>query len=102
LEPAVNNTAENSRIARQPDVSHFDKLPDKALIAVKALAAVLDKGISTVWRNTHTDPDFPQPIRLSAGCTRFMVGDIRAYLAKKVAASAAPKRHQRTKGQVAK
>jgi prophage regulatory protein len=60
----------------------------------------LGKGVSTAWRDVRTDPDFPKPIRLSAGCTRFKVGDIRAYLAKKVNASAKPKRSQRMKGQV--
>ena len=84
----------------RPDVSHFDKLPDAALIAIRALAAVLGKGVSTAWRDVRNDPDFPKPIRLSTGCTRFKVGDIRAYLAKKASASAKPKRSQRKKGQV--
>lgn len=75
---------------RRPDVSHFDTLPDAALIAVKAMAAVLGKGVSTAWRDVHNDPDFPKPIRLSPGCTRFRVGDIRAYLTKKAAASQRP------------
>lgn len=84
-----------------PDVSHFDQLPDTALVPIRALAAVMGKGVSTAWRNTQNDPDFPRPIRMSAGCTRFKVGDIRAYLAKKAAASARPVRKQRLKGQVA-
>lgn len=84
----------------RPDVSNFDKLPDAALIAIRALAAVMGKGVSTVWRDVRNDPDFPKPIRLSAGCTRFKVGDIRTYLAKKTSASAKPKRTQRMKGQV--
>lgn len=75
------------KAAATPDVSHFDKLPDAALIAIKALATVLGKGVSTAWRDIKNDPDFPQPIRLGAGCTRFKVGDIRAYLAKKTSAS---------------
>ncbi len=93
-------TAPTPQTPARPDVSHFDKLPDAALIAIRALAAVLGKGVSTAWRDVRTDPDFPKPIRLSAGCTRFKVGDIRAYLAKKVNASAKPKRSQRMKGQV--
>ena len=84
----------------RPDVSHFDKLPDAALISIRALAAVLGKGVSTAWRDVRNDPDFPKPIRLSAGCTRFRVGDIRTYMANKVSASAKPKRGQRMKGQV--
>ena len=86
---------------KRPDVSHFDKLPDAALIAIAALAAIMGKGVSTAWRDIRNDPDFPKPIRLSAGCTRFRVGDIRQYLAGKADASAKPKRTQRMKGKVA-
>lgn len=86
---------------KRPDVSHFDKLPNAALIAINALAAVMGKGVSTAWRDIRNDPDFPKPIRLSAGCTRFRVGDIRQYLAGKADASAKPKRTQRVKGKVA-
>ncbi len=85
----------------RPDISHFDNLPDAAMISVKALATVVEKGISTVWRNCQQDPDFPKPIRLGPGCTRFKVGDIRLYLAMKTGASIKPKRAQRLKGQVA-
>lgn len=85
--------------APRPDISHFDKLPDAAMISIKALATVVDKGISTVWRNCQQDPDFPRPIRLGPGCTRFKVGDIRAYLAVKASAPIKPKRARRTKGQ---
>jgi predicted DNA-binding transcriptional regulator AlpA len=70
----------NPNARKRPDVSHFDNLPDAALIAINALAAVLGKGVSTAWRDIRNDPDFPKPIRLSAGCTRFRVGDIRQYL----------------------
>ena len=83
----------------RPDVSHFDGLPDAAVISVKALAVVLDQGISTVWRKCLMEPDFPQPIRLGPGCTRFNVGHIRTYLAAKADKSAKPKRSKRLKGQ---
>lgn len=98
IAPAVHH---NPEPVRRVDISHFDKLPDAAMISVKALATVVDKGVSTVWRNCQQDPDFPKPIRLGPGCTRFKVGDIRAYLAVKAGASSKPKRAQRTKGQVA-
>ncbi len=84
-----------------PDVSHFDKLPDAALIAIGGLAAVLSKGVSTVWRDVQNDPDFPRPIRLGVGCTRFSVGDIRAYVTKKANDPVKPKRFDRSKGLVA-
>ena len=85
--------------APRPDISHFDNLPGAAMISVKALATVMEKGISTVWRNCQQDPDFPRPIRLGPGCTRFKVSDIRAYLAVKASAPIKPKRARRTKGQ---
>jgi predicted DNA-binding transcriptional regulator AlpA len=99
--PAVNDATTRSPEPcqpKRPDVSHFDKLPDAALIAIAALAAVMGKGVSTAWRDIRNDPDFPKPIRLSPGCTRFRVGDIRAYLSKKAASSHKPKRAQRVKG----
>ena len=98
IAPAVTPAPEP---ARRVDISHFDKLPDAAMISVKALATVVAKGVSTVWRNCQQDPDFPKPIRLGPGCTRFKVGDIRAYLAAKASASSMPKRKQRKKGRVA-
>lgn len=85
---------------RTPNVSHFDTLPNAANISIKAFAAVNGQGVSTLWRHCKQDPDFPRPIRLSAGCTRFNVGEIRAYLAKKAAASrlAQPARPRTAKG----
>lgn len=82
-----------------PNVSHFDTLPNAALISIKALAAVNGQGVSTLWRHCKEDPEFPRPIRLSPGCTRFNVGEIRAYLAKKAAASAKPGRRARQTGE---
>lgn len=84
---------------RPPNVSHFDTLPNAALISIKALAAVNGQGVSTLWRHCKEDPDFPRPIRLSPGCTRFNVGDIRAYLAKKAKGSTKPKPAPRRKVQ---
>lgn len=83
-----------------PDISHFDNLPDAAMISAKELAAVLGQGQSTVWRKTRCESEFPQPVRIGSGCTRFNVGDIRAYLAAKRSSSAKPARAQRMKGQV--
>lgn len=80
-----------------PNVSHFDTLPNAANISIKAVAVVSGRGVSTLWRDCKQDPDFPRPIRLSPGCTRFNVGEIRAYLAKKVAASQ-PRPPVRSKG----
>ena len=103
-QPQSNLTAVESenpkklKHAPRPDISHFDKLPDAAMISVKALATVMEKGVSTVWRNCQQDPNFPRPIRLGPGCTRFKVGAIRAYLALKANTSSKPKRTKRLKG----
>ena len=67
------------------NVSHFDLLPDSAMVTVKAFSAVLDAGDSTVWRRAKNEPDFPQPYRLGSKCTRWKVGDIRAFIAGKAA-----------------
>lgn len=64
----------------QINILSFSQLPDEALTTVKVFAAVTANGVSTVWRRAALDPDYPKPIKLSARCTRFRVGDIRAYL----------------------
>lgn len=67
------------------NVSHFDQLPDSAMVPVTAFSAMLDAGDSTIWRRAKTEANFPQPIRLGTKCTRWKVGDIRAFIAGKVA-----------------
>jgi predicted DNA-binding transcriptional regulator AlpA len=69
----------------QINIKGFDQLPDEAMTSVKVIAALTGNGISTVWRYAALNPDFPKPIKLSARCTRFRVGDIRAYLKSRVA-----------------
>ena len=56
------------------------------MVPVKAVSALLDAGDSTVWRRAKLESDFPQPIRLGTKCTRWKVGDIRAFIAAKAAA----------------
>lgn len=33
----------------------------------------------TTWRWAATDPTFPKPIKLSAGCTRFKLSELEAW-----------------------
>jgi len=68
------------------NIQNFDSLPDSALIDVQAIATYLSRGVSTIWRDLKLDPDFPRPVRLSARCTRFRVGDVRRYIAGKAEA----------------
>ena len=64
----------------QVNISGFDKLPDEAMTSVKVIAELFDSGVSTIWRYAALNPDFPKPHKLSARCTRFNVGEVRAYL----------------------
>ena len=62
------------------DVSHFDQLPNAALISAAAAAAVIGVGVSTIWRLAKSSPDFPKPVRIGGRCTRWKVGEIRAFI----------------------
>ncbi len=77
----------NPRVPYTPlfALSKFDDLPDTALITVQVLAVLLAIGVSTAWRQAKLSAGFPSPIKLSAGCTRFLVGDVRRYIASKCA-----------------
>lgn len=47
---------------------------------IKQVAQFLGMGESTVWRKAKTDPDFPQPIKLSERVTAWRVADLEAYI----------------------
>ena len=70
----------------KPNLSTSDALTDEALLSMNDLCGLLTMGLSTGWARVKSDPDFPKPIRLSAKCTRFRVGDVRRYIAAKEAA----------------
>lgn len=38
---------------------------------------------STIWRWVKTDTDFPRPIVLSLGCTRWKLGEVEAWEARR-------------------
>lgn len=61
-------------------IAGFDQWPDEALVDVPVVGALTGSGESTVWSRVKNDPDHPKPIKLSARCTRFRVGDIRRYI----------------------
>ena len=47
---------------------------------IKQAAQYLGMGESTLWRKAKTDPDFPQPIKLSERVTAWRVADLEAYI----------------------
>lgn len=41
---------------------------------------------ASIWRWVKSDPTFPKPVQLSAGCSRWRLSDLDAWEATKVAA----------------
>lgn len=37
----------------------------------------------TIWRLVKSDPTFPKPIRLTPGCTRWLLSEVQAWEASK-------------------
>lgn len=44
---------------------------------------------ASIWRWLKTDPNFPKPVALSAGCSRWRLSDLEAWEANRAAQSAA-------------
>lgn len=40
---------------------------------------------TTIWRRARTEPDFPQPVKLSRGCSRWRLADIDLWEAMRLA-----------------
>ena len=59
---------------------NIDTLPDMAMIDVKTVASLMGVSTMTVWRRANDTPNFPQPMKLSARCTRWKLGDVRKML----------------------
>lgn len=64
----------------------FDSLPDSAFIRQPTLEALLGVKSSTIWRLVASG-DLPR-VKLTARCTGWRVGDVRAYLEGKTKAAA--------------
>jgi len=52
-------------------------------IAVAQIAARYDVHPSTVWRWAKADPNFPKPVTLTPGCTRWRLAELEAWEAAK-------------------
>lgn len=74
--------------------SEFDRLPDSAFLRLNQLVlprktprssfAILPFSAATVWRKVAVGT-FPSPVKLSAGITAWMVGDVRRWLSEQAA-----------------
>lgn len=54
------------------------------IIRDAGVAEKLGVSTTTVWRKAKTDPDFPQPVRLSDAITGWIESEIDSYLERKV------------------
>jgi predicted DNA-binding transcriptional regulator AlpA len=61
-----------------PSVETFDSLPDSAILRQPSLEALLGVSASTIWRLVNSGA-LPR-VKLTARCTGWRVGDVRAYL----------------------
>lgn len=48
-------------------------------LTARDLADRYSVALSTVWRWPKENPEFPKPIRLGAGCTRWRLSDLVAF-----------------------
>lgn len=48
-------------------------------LSVKQVAARYAVSVETVWRWVREGEDFPRPVALSPGCTRWRVTDLEAW-----------------------
>ncbi|MBU6995913.1 helix-turn-helix transcriptional regulator [Ferrovum myxofaciens] len=61
-------------------MENFDKLPDSALIRLKALTQLCGISSATAWRWSK-DGRLPKPRKVGPGVTAWNAGEIRKFLA---------------------
>lgn len=66
----------------------------KILRDVRVAEKIGCKSRATVWRKAKAEPDFPQPVSISAGITGWIEDEIDAYIRRKVAEARAKKRSE--------
>ena len=52
-------------------------LPQKTYLSVRHVADRLDVSPNTIWRWTSSNPEFPKPVKLGPGCTRWRLREAR-------------------------
>lgn len=53
----------------------------------KQVADKIGGSRATVWRKAKTEPDFPKPLKISAGITGWIEAEVEAYLERRIAAA---------------
>ncbi|CAJ0777782.1 helix-turn-helix transcriptional regulator [Ralstonia chuxiongensis] len=65
-------------------LAEFSSLPDESFVPISVVMALFDKGESTVHRNIKSGL-LPKPVKFGHA-SRWNVGSLRAFIAKKVEA----------------
>ncbi|MNH94849.1 hypothetical protein D3C73_474760 [compost metagenome] len=52
---------------------------DERYLSVKEVAGRYSVSVQTVWRHTKDSPEFPKPIKVLSGSTRWKLRDLVAY-----------------------
>ena len=60
-------------------VSNAKPDAEERYLSVQEVARRYSISIQTVWRHTKENPDFPKPIKILSGSTRWRLSDIVAY-----------------------
>lgn len=69
-----------SRVDRLYAALHrFPHLPDDAHIDMRVFSSLCCRSAASLWRDLALGR-IPQPVRFGPNCTRWRVGDVRAYL----------------------
>lgn len=58
--------------------------PTPAVLRPRDAAAYIGIGLSTLWKRTKAEPDFPRPRKLSPRVTVFLVSDLDDLVARSV------------------
>lgn len=62
-------------------------------LSVKHIAGRLGVSPATIWRWAREVPDFPKPVRLSAGCTRWREAELVEFEESRMRAGASLRIH---------
>ena len=62
--------------------SSFQCSDQQKLLTVRDLSRRYDVSVATIWRWSSERDDFPRPLKLGTGCTRWRIQDLEAFEAK--------------------
>jgi predicted DNA-binding transcriptional regulator AlpA len=79
VKSVANIQAPSRHRKSQSDPSRISVTEEERYLSVRDVADRYAISIQTVWRHTKHNPDFPKPIKILTGSTRWRVSEILAY-----------------------